>query len=230
MHILFVIDSLVSGGAERQLVELIKGLAKRSDYKISLGVLENIETGYTDTIRKLQIDIHLFPRKFRYDFSPILSIRQFIIRQEVHLVHSFLDLGALYGLIAGLLAGRPVVCSSIRNAKDEHIKNAIIIQIEARISDILVANSLTGFTNRFKAMRPNFRLIYNGIDFDRFNVSLEDVEAVRKHFGLQRYKHIIGMVATFSRYKDYDTWCSSFLLWLPIQLCVRNALKGVSHE
>ena len=205
MHILFIIDSLSPGGAERQLVELVKGLNRNGGYKISIGVLERSETGYAEEIHDLNIDENLFLRKSRLDFKPILMIRNYINTNAVDIVHGYLNLGAFYGTIAGKLAGRPVVCSSIRNAKDENIRTGVNIKIEARIADMLVSNSKAGFMNRFKALRPNFRVIYNGTDFDRFNDHAENSQIIKTQFQLGQFTHIIGMVATFSDYKDYES-------------------------
>ncbi len=205
MNIFFVIDSLRPGGAERQLVELIKGLTITGGYNLSLGVLENAVTGYSDIIRDLQVDIHCFPRRKRFDFSPIMAMRRHIEKKNIHFVHGFLNIGALFGLLAGKVAGRPVVCSSIRNAADESFLTGLNIRLEAHIADILISNSHAGFMNRFRKMKSNFRLIYNGVDFNRFMVTEEDTETIKKQFGLNRFQHIIGMVATFSGYKDHDS-------------------------
>ena len=204
MKILFVIDSLRFGGAERQLVELIKGLDKNK-FEIHLCCLINDPAGYTDIIKELGIKIRYFSREFMFDIRPILSISEYIKQMRIDLVHSFLSLGALFGVIAAKIAGVRVICSGIRDAKDQSAMYWIYKRIESVLSDCLVSNSVAGFTNRFKKNKQHFRVVYNGIDFNRFELNVTDTGNVKEELGISRFSHIVGMVANLSDYKDHQT-------------------------
>ena len=56
MKILFFVESLYSGGKERQLVELLKGLSKFEDISVELVVMRR-DIHYKDVLR-LNIKIH----------------------------------------------------------------------------------------------------------------------------------------------------------------------------
>jgi glycosyltransferase involved in cell wall biosynthesis len=204
LKILYVIDSLSFGGAQRQLVELIKGI-DRSKFEVHLCCLINDPAGYTDIVEKLDISIKYYSRRYTFDVRPIFYIFQYIREMKIDLIHSFLTLGALFGVIAAKFAGRPVICSGIRDAKDQSITHGIYKHIESAIADILVSNSMAGFTNRFKGMKPHFRVIYNGIDLNRFRVRSTDVSSVERELGISGFSHVVGMVAALSDYKDHET-------------------------
>ena len=202
--ILFVIDSLRFGGAERQLVELIKGL-DRTKFEIYLCCLVNDPGGYTNELHKLGIKIKYFSRAFMLDIKPIIQISQYIKEMKIELVHSFNCLGALFGVIAAKIAGRRVICSGIRNAKDQSAMYWIYKRIESVLSDYLVSNSMAGFTNRFKKNKKHFRVVYNGIDFNRFELNVTDTDNVKEELGVSKFSHIVGMVASLSDHKDHQT-------------------------
>ena len=206
MKILFVIDSLLFGGAERQFVELIKGLwEQRHGYEIHVVCLDKVIDGYTDILTARGIVIHYFCRAYRYDIRPVFSIYQYINENQIDIVHAFLNLGVLFGLIAAKLAGKPVVCSAIRDAKDHDFMQKIEKRIAACFADIFVANSKAGFTNRFRRLRPHFRVVYNGADFSRFD-DIEDKRTILKNeLGLSDFQNIIGMVASLTERKDHET-------------------------
>jgi glycosyltransferase involved in cell wall biosynthesis len=107
--------------------------------------------------------------------------------------------------LAARLSGRPVVCSGIRDAKDGNLKLKISKKLLAILSDILVANSKAGFSSRFKKMKPHFRVIYNGVDFTRFQQKHINISKRKTELGLSNFRHIVGAVASLSERKDHDT-------------------------
>jgi glycosyltransferase involved in cell wall biosynthesis len=54
-------------------------------------------------------------------------------------------------------------------------------------------------------MRPHYRVIYNGVDFTRFQNEKIDLLAIENELGVANFKYIIGMVASLSQRKDQDT-------------------------
>ena len=204
MKILYLIDSLAFGGAERQFVELIKGL-DRSRYEVHLICLNKETAGYTDILTELGVIVHYFCRAYKYDIRPVFSVSRYINKNQIDLVHPFMNLGGLVGVLAAKLSGRPVVCSAIRDAKDKGIKGAVSKKALSILADIFVANSRAGFTNRFHNIKPHFRVVYNGIDFSRFNINTNNLVELKQNLGIDRFEYIIGMVGSLSKNKDQET-------------------------
>jgi len=70
-------------------------------------------------------------------------------------------------------------------------------------SDKIIANTYAGLKS-FSAPKHKSLVIYNGFDFNRIN-NLQDKSSIIKKFNIQT-KFIVGMVASFTDKKDYDTY------------------------
>ena len=183
MKILFVIHSLKFGGAERQLVELVKGL-KENLYGIHVVCLDHDNDGYRSNLENAGIIINNFFRTNKYDLRPVLKIMRYVKKENIQVIHTFDNLGSLFGLIASKLSGRSVLCSVIRDCKDKNLKLKISKKIIAKLSDVCVSNSHAGFNNRFKKIKPNFKVVYNGIDFKRFNFPEDNIFKIKNSIGI----------------------------------------------
>ena len=204
IKVLYVIDDLKYGGAERQLVELIKGVQGKEVHPV-LCCLNKSPRGFTCEVERVGIPICYAHRLFRWDISPIFQILKLIRTYDIDIVHSWLVLGALFGSIAAKLAGTPSICSGIRDAKDQNNRQKLYKHIEARLADFFVSNSKIGLTNRFGKMQPKFRIIYNGITPIEAYSQNNKRNRVFKHDGIDpnQYYPLIGMVASFTDHKDH---------------------------
>jgi len=70
-------------------------------------------------------------------------------------------------------------------------------------ADIIIGNSNAGLKS-YKAPPKKSITIYNGFDFERIrNITPEEI--IKKQLNITS-KYVVGMVATFSEYKDYPTY------------------------
>lgn len=207
--ILFVIDSLVFGGAQRQLVELVKGLTRTCRYEIHLVSLQKCE-GFSENIRSLGVNVKYFPRSYKFDLlGPLFRLVCYIKQNKIDLVHGVLNMGSLFGGVAAKLTGCPVVCSPIRNAKDKSRVEKQLKRFLAIVSDIFVSNSHAGFANRFTVMHSYFRVIYNGVDFSRFVDKGKNYSSLKSELGVGGFDYLVGMVGSLSATKDQGTLLSA---------------------
>ncbi len=204
VKILFIIPSLRPGGAERQLVELLKGLDK-SVYRIFVITTEIATSGYGSILDEQGVETICFKRKFKYDVSPIIKSVNFIFKNKIDIVHTFLNLGSLIGVLAGIITNRPVVCSSLVTAKDENWIYWLCNKFFSYTTAYFISNSKIAFDNRFGSMRENFVVVYNGIDMNRFIPSKNQLKIIDEELGLNRWQNKIGMIATLSHKKDHPT-------------------------
>ena len=79
--ILFLIDSLNYGGAERQFVELLKGLPE-DIYDKRVYCLLRTAGGYTGQVRKLGIRVNYLIRKSKFDVTPVLRLMSAIKKER----------------------------------------------------------------------------------------------------------------------------------------------------
>ncbi len=209
MKILFYIESLRSGGKERRLVELIKGLKKYPDIEMEL-VLTREDIHYTDifdtgikihyTIRKgLKKDPRLF-----WEFYKIAKIF------KPDIIHVWGSMVAFYAVPAKLLLKVPMINNQITDAPINKIKTFFDI-INFRFSDLIISNSRAGL-NAYKIKSKNAKVIYNGFDSSRIN-NLIPEEEVKKKLNIKT-PFVVGMVASFSKAKDYKTYIAAAILIL----------------
>lgn len=116
MHIVYAIDSLIAGGAQRQAVELALYLKSYYAQEVSILFYNNIDF-YAPRLQEHGIPAVLIPKYCKADPLVILRIRQWLLTNKPDIVHAFLPLPALwYFLGSSLLPGflRPIFIAAER--------------------------------------------------------------------------------------------------------------------
>lgn len=215
VNLLFVVPSLAFGGAERQLLELLRTLADRP-YRTTVVYLTGYrfpgEQGFYEAVGRLP-NVELMPiaRDWKYDLlSPLMRLVTIIHMRDIEVVVGYLNLGAMLAILAGRLTGRPVIADSIRDcAPDRRPVLWICRRIQAWLADVLVSNSRAGFLVRFRYNRANFKVIPNGIDPSRFEAPQAELQEVRRRLGLGQFTFLVGMVASLTPYKDHEAFLAA---------------------
>tara|TARA_Y100001958_G_scaffold152612_1_gene139005 strand:+ start:16885 stop:17907 length:1023 start_codon:yes stop_codon:yes gene_type:complete len=128
--VLFLIDGLGSGGAQKQLILIANSLNERG-YKIYIKF-------YTNEFFFLNfLNNDIIYKKYKNKFSFFLSVLKFKLTTKVTTI-SFLDFPNLINFITGFL-GKSIL--SERNGNPSRYKNFNIRTISARLSNNLVVNS-----------------------------------------------------------------------------------------
>ena len=207
MKILYIIDSLASGGKERQLVELLKGLAQRKDIRYQLVVLSvNIDSSY---VKGLNINMHCLQRRRKRDPGIYLKLYKICKEFQPDIIHSWEAMCSLYALPVARFLGIRFMNGIIRNAPVKlkpFSKAWLRTRLTFPFSNIVLGNSSTGL-NAYKAPMHKSYCIRNGFDISRIE-NLEESELIRTKFNI-RTENIVGMVGRFHAKKDYGTYISS---------------------
>lgn len=230
LKILYLIDSLAFGGAERQFVELIRGVIRQNEIEPFVCYLTETDGGYKSQLAGLGIPLNLLKRSRKYDPALLFKIHGYVLKNKIDLIHSFSTLAGLIATIYGKLRGMPVVASTIRNSRDEDFKTYFSTRLQSFLADRFVANSYAGFKNRFKKMKTNFEVVYNGIDLERFKASPNDVEKARIMYNLDRFEYVVSMIASISINKDFDTFIDAIPLVLKAKPGTGFMLVGDGSE
>jgi glycosyltransferase involved in cell wall biosynthesis len=205
VRILYLIDGLEGDGAERQLCELVQGIQGVDGYEPHVGVLELNDTGHAWMLEERGIAVNEFVRKYRFDLSPIPRIVAYIRQHKIDVVHAYLSMGSEFGLIAGKYCGIPVITSSIRDGMNGNRREAVRTWYQSHFGDIAVANSMAGFTSRFKNIRDKFRVINNGFDLDRFHIKDAEQSELLEELELTGNERLVCMAARMEPQKDHRT-------------------------
>tara|TARA_B100000315_G_C14584917_1_gene592485 strand:- start:354 stop:1460 length:1107 start_codon:yes stop_codon:yes gene_type:complete len=209
MKILFVIDGLRAGGKERQLLELMKGLAFRENIIYEL-ILTNKNIQYKEFF-SLNIKTHYLVRGKILDLEIISRISKIVKDFKPDIIHSWCNLCTFFAIPAAKLNGTILIDGSIRYAAPIRIfsKIWIISKINFIFSNKIVANSYAGLkTHKLNESDKNL-CIHNGFDFSRLeNLSSTGLTKIKYDINT---KYIVGMVARFGGLKDYFVYIKAAL-------------------
>lgn len=196
---MFVVTSLIIGGAERQLVQLLSRIS-RKDFEPLVVCLK--EPGVL-AAELIQRDIPVYSRLLRnkYDLRVIPRLLSIIRKEKIHILWAR-SLGdkLFWGRLAGKLAGVPVILGSIHFMGSKGQKKSIIGPLN---------KSLTPFTDRIIAVSENQKqylieeeglppgkivVVFNGIDLEAFKPT-RDPQEVKKQLDLPKDYALIGQTA-----------------------------------
>jgi glycosyltransferase involved in cell wall biosynthesis len=204
MRVLFFIDSLRAGGKERRLVELLKWLKSNSKLDFELIVMSyNI---HYQEIMEFGVCIHYVIRKTKKDILLFKRLFDICKAYKPDLIHCWDSMTAIYSvpvcrllkipLINGMVIDSPVK----RNIFNKYWLRA---KITFPFSKVIVGNSNSGLV-AYKAPARKSQVIHNGFNFRRIE-NINSSDEIRKQLNIQS-GFVIGMVASFSGYKDYKTY------------------------
>jgi len=197
IKILFIVDNLSIGGAQRHLVRLANGLKSRG-YSVKI-----ISLGANDDslIKDINVPIVSFKMDCIWRFSfwkNFIRLMSFLKRERPSIAHTYLNTSNVFGTFAGKLANIPIIVNSRRDMG--HFRSGLIGKLErfaAGLSDKVVCVSKAvqeNVVNVEKIPLDKTVVIYNGVDIDKFNNVSCDIS------GSKRYT-TVSMVATMNREK-----------------------------
>ena len=202
MKILFFIEGLQAGGKERRLVELVKGLSNHVDLEMEL-VLTKEEIHYKE-IYSTDIKVHFTPRRhLKKDPKIFFKFYKIAKKFKPDIIHVWGNLPAIYAIPAKVLLKIPMINNQITSAPISISKSLLGHKLPFLFSDRIIANSYAGLKS-FNAPKNKSGVIYNGFDFNRIK-NLKEKDLIRKEFNINT-KYVIGMVASFTEKKDYNSY------------------------
>jgi glycosyltransferase involved in cell wall biosynthesis len=203
IRICYVIPTLGMGGTERQLLHLVRGLAR--DFNIGI-VCTRLEGALAGNARKAGATVRVVPASGGWDFRLRGRLRAFLRMHRPDIVHSFLFGFDYFANLAARDAGVPVVISSRRQLATWKKPRHVFIQRKAnQIVDAIIANSraVAQFAAAQESADPAlYRVIPNGIDPREF-IGAPDLRILRLRYKIPFHRRVIGIVANFSPVKDH---------------------------
>jgi glycosyltransferase involved in cell wall biosynthesis len=213
MHtILYPTVSLTTGGAEQQLLELVRGLDKRRFHPIVAPLLRG-GTRESELHDVPGVEVVYLDRRHKLDFSPIWKLFKLLRERDVEIVQPFVSPASFFGLLAGLLARTPVKIATERGGarRAPGLGGRFYLYAASkllRFVDMAVANSDAGRRMLRRDGMPDSRtmVIANGVNPERLEVSPERVAEHRRRLGADDTTPVIGILATLKPAKGQDTF------------------------
>ncbi|MBD0372239.1 MAG: glycosyltransferase [Pyrinomonadaceae bacterium] len=210
----FIIRSLDGGGAERQLVSLVKALDKtRFDVTVFTfyagGMLEKELEGCDVRLINLGKRGRWHLLGFLYRFARHLR------RLRPDVIHGYLDISNLLALSSRLFLSGPKIIWGARSSDRDlwHYDwlrrlSSRLERIFSRFADCIIVNSRVGREHLLKRGFPAEKLsvIHNGIDTEAFRPDPSARVKIRREWGIREDAILIGIVGRLDPVKDHQTF------------------------
>ena len=215
LRILHLIPSLRYGGAENQLLQMVRHRSARGHEHSIVTMLE------PDLADALPLDterIHVTTLGMRRGMPSLAGFSNFcrLLRSEKpQILHTWMYHANLLGLVAGRIAGVPKTVWAIRCSDMDFSKYSLLSRLVFKAGAVLspwpdvivfnsragiVAHSQRGFANR------HMKFIPNGIETRRFRPDADANASVRNELGCGTADMLVGHVARFDPMKDHETF------------------------
>lgn len=209
IRILFIIDNLGYGGAERQVVELCNHIDKNKfePFICSLSNYVPLSKQILDNEKRF----FLIDRKSKYDISIIFRLFSLIKKLKIDIIHSFLFQAEILSRLVGWLSNTQFIIGSERNSY--HAYNSVsflLLKITSPLMTICIANSLAGKIynqNKYKLPDSRYRIIYNGTNIDRFYP--KNVDRLKKTLSINSNDKVVGIFAAYRRQKNHTLFLNA---------------------
>jgi glycosyltransferase involved in cell wall biosynthesis len=239
--ILYPINKLVIGGAEQQLLELVRGLDKDVFHPIVAPLYPG--GGLEPEFRAIPgLEIVDLNRRGKYDPSPLWNVTRMLRRRRVDIVQPFLSPATFFGLLPALTreSATTIVTERCGVRQSRGIGYKTYRTIEdwfSHLADAIVPNSVAGeqmLVDR-GLPRSKIRVIYNGINLERLTVDGQAAAAHRATLASDGDVFIAGMLASLTPAKGHAMRRrssgmprappNSLLSWWKADAAARNAGK-----
>lgn len=207
VRLFFLIPSFKTGGAELQLLSLLRGLNKdRFEITVAVFYRGNEYDAAFEAIAG--VSVLYLDKQGVLDFKPVRRLMDFLNHHPIDIVQCTNVSARLVGVFCAKRARVPAVIATERTTRllYSSFGSRIYLFFEKyalRSADLVIANSAAGreFVLSRGVTSERTRVIYNGVDSERFRPTRSPRE-MRKEIGLPEQAFVIGMVARLEAMKD----------------------------
>ncbi len=215
IRLFLLIRSLNVGGAERQLIELVKGLDKNI-FIITVGVFYH-EGPLIEEIKDIHgINVISLNKRGRWDIIRfVFRFIKLLKTLQPDILYSFLPDANLVGLISGKIARVKQIVWGVRASNMDISRYDWLSRVSLRLSaflsqfpDAIIANSYVGksFHESIGYSNKRFHVVHNGINAERLKPDRNTGTRVRVEWGIDEKTILIGIVARMDPMKDHPTF------------------------
>lgn len=168
MKLLFVIDNLGSGGAQRQMVNLALGLQQRG-HQIEFFIYYPQYDHFADLLHQANIPIHKYQKRWRFSFRVMTALHSRIKLGKYDAILSFLDTPNFYSEIACIGIQHPPLVVSERSAFSDSgpILYQRLLKRFHTLAQSIIVNSYyhaDQILHHYLYLQDKLQVIYNGLD------------------------------------------------------------------
>lgn len=182
LHVALFIDSLVAGGAQRQVVETALQLAKNG-HRVSVIIYHDIRELGAE-LSRAGIEVLLIKKNAKLSLSFLWRLYRCFRDISPDVLHCFLFVPNLWGRLIGRLARVPVVITSERNVDLPQSRLRVWIErVIHRLGDCIIVNAeaiRTVLVDVVGVPSDRIHTVYNGVDLERFKRPAPEILAAKR--------------------------------------------------
>lgn len=205
MTVLFVINSLKTGGKERRMLELVKSLKTR--YAVHCIIFALNDEVQQSQVHDFGIKLITCKKSFLSRAKAIYTIMRICVEDKPDIINSWCSLSTIISIPGKVLFHKPLVNNQITSAHLEHKRISLgnlVNRINFQFSDLIIANSDAGLKIHNPPVRKSV-YIHNGFDLDRTTDIKPSIETIRARFAVKT-PILLTMIGSMKGKKDYDTF------------------------
>lgn len=223
MRLAFLIRSLEYGGAERQLLELVKALDPQQ-FEISVVCFYG-GGPLAEELLTHQVNLIDLGKRSRWDLFSFFWRLIWQFRQlQPQILHGYLGTANLLAVFLKPLLPKTKIVWGVR-ASDMDLDrydwlSRLLFRWEchlARFADRIIVNSQAGLNYHVACGFPKAKMtvIPNGIDTERFRPDPEAGDCLRQEWGIPQDAIAIGLIARLDPIKDHPTFLKAAAELIP---------------
>lgn len=212
--VMFLIRSINIGGAEKQLLTLLRGLDRSRIDPV-------VVTFYPDgelLSEYLNSGVRVISagKRGRWDILPFISnLSGIILNEKPDVIMSYLVAANLLAMLLKPFTPRIKLIISIRHSyvrnEDYDTLNRVIYFLQdklAWLSDQILVNSYTGARMAAERGMPQDKMVVipNGIDTTQFRADINARRRTRKELGISETAMVTGIIGRIDPIKDHETF------------------------
>ncbi len=210
--VMFPVNYLGVGGAEQQLLELVRGIDKARFKPIVVSLYPGgaLEPELKQIPGAELISVN---RKGKHDFWVMTRVLSLLRQNEIDIIQPFLTPATFFGLLPALINRTAVKIMTERGGFRSGSKLGFRLYQKAedflaRFGVLPVANSEAGKSYLIsRGINPaRIKVIYNGINLERLTPDQTKVTQIQHQLRLPPDGTVVGMTASFSPDKDHATF------------------------
>jgi len=213
VRVAYVIGGLGKGGAEYQLVELLRHLDRR--HVAPTVVSLSADGHWAAAIRALGIPVVQIPQRHRLEPRRLWRLRQLLRELRPDVLHTILWSGNSYGRLAALGLGIPVVVAAERNVIHRPGWQRAMERLLDRSTTAYLTNAdaiVDELTGPGGLPSAKMHVVHNGVDLDEFPSFVLDRAPGRRRLGFAPDRRLVAQVGRLELQKDYPTYVAAMAL------------------
>lgn len=208
LTVLLLVNDLRIGGAERQVVELARGLDKQR-FRVIVSTLYSGQPFEGDLEDVPGVELMPLNRRGKFDVSALFKLAGLLKHERVDIIQPLTPATA-FGMLASMIAATPIKIVTERCGLrlETSLGNKAYRFVEDRLTrsaNTVVPNSEAGrrYVRSRGIAREKVRVIYNGVAPERVNAGLAERQALRHEYGVLDESWLIGIAASLTPAKDH---------------------------